>query len=290
MKNYLIFDIGGTFIKWSLIDENYNIIKSNKFESNGKTTSAKVLMKKIGDKINKIEQEENILAIGISTAGTVNPIDSTMLGDIENIKDYSGLNIKKELSVYTNKRIFVENDANAAIIGEMILLNENCKNILMITLGTDIGGGIIIDRNIYRGSNGFAGEVGFQIIDNKRWGEHFSTIGLINSIKTNYNLNLTAKEILESKEMKIQNLVDYWYKGLANGIANLIVSMNFDSIIIGGGISESELFNISKIQNYTNQFLKLSQFVSSYKLLKAKRGNNAAIYGMTKIIKDSLDN
>lgn len=291
MKKYLIFDIGGTFVKWAIINSNFEIIENSKWPFNGKIEGKEVLIKKISNKIEEIEKQIDISAIGISTAGIVDPNTSEMAKITHNIKNWGGTNIKKELSFFTKKPIFVENDANAAIIGESTAKHlTNHKNILMITLGTDVGGGIIIDNNIYRGTHGFAGEVGFQFIDgNKRWGETASTKGLIELIKERNNVEISTYDILNSQDEKIIKSLDIWYKKIANGLTNFIVSFNFDAIIIGGGISESELFDLNKITDYINGFLLIPEFKHSYKLYKASMGNNAAIIGMTKIINNSID-
>ncbi len=287
-KKYLIFDIGGTFTKWAIIDNNYEIIKNDKFDFDGKTNDAKNLMKLIGQKIQEISDEYPIEAIGISTAGIVNS-KTTQIISSANIKKYNNLILRDELKPYTNKPIFVENDANAATQGEYSQKDlNNFSNLLMITLGTDIGGGIIINKNLYTG-NGTAGEVGFQYINNgQRWGEYFSAKGLIKLVQEFNKREMSTYDILSSQDVDILKTIDYWYTGLANGLSNLIASMNFEAIIIGGGISESQYFSLEKIQNKINDFLKIDQFIQSYKLFKATQGNKAAIIGMAKIINENI--
>lgn len=288
LKEYLVFDIGGTFIKWSLINEYFEIIKSDKFALNDQK-DAILMFDQIGLIVKEIEKDNQISAIGISTAGTVDPFSSKVLGKNANIKNYGGINIKEQIKKYFSKLVVVENDANAALIGETTLQKINKPNILMMTIGTDIGGGILIDHKLYHGSSATAGEIGFQYVGNNlRWGKHFSTVGLINLIKENLGINIEAGEILMSNDDGIKSIVDIWYKGLANGIANLIASFNFDLIIIGGAISESKLFDLGKIKSYIDEFLELPQFINSYQLIKAQFGNKAAILGMVQLINQSL--
>ncbi|MBD5423075.1 MAG: ROK family protein [Mycoplasma sp.] len=292
MKNYLIFDIGGTFVKWAITNENYEIVEQSKWPFKGKEEGKIVLIQKIKDKYHEIKSNYKIEAIGISTAGIVDPNSCQINGIAHNIKDWGGTNIKKELADLNVKNIFLENDANAATIGESTVKNlQNHKNVLMITLGTDIGGGILIDRKIYRGSNGLAGEVGFQFISNEevRWGELCSSIGLINLVKEKTKKELTTYDILESNDQEIKSVLNHWYKMIGNGLANLLVVMNFDAIIIGGGISESNLFDINLIKENISMFLaKQPVFNETYQLYKASLGNKAAIIGMTKIINENI--
>lgn len=285
MKKYLIFDIGGTFIKWAIVNQNHEIIQNYKFAFDGKKLGAKKLLEEIGKKVIEIESNWKIDAIGISTAGIINPKTTQIMSDAANIKNYNGIILKNEIKKFTNTKIFVENDANAAVIGESIEKNvKKYKNLLLITLGTDIGGGIILNNKIYRGYSGIAGEIGYQIIDNKRWGSYFSAKGLIKLVKEFNNRELTTYEILNSSDPNVIDTLNYWYEGIAKGIANMLLIMNFEAIIIGGGISESTFFDIKKIQKNIDIYLVEPKFKESYKIFKATKGNSAAIIGMAELI------
>ena len=285
MKQYLIFDIGGTFVKWALIKQDYKIIENSKWSFNGKEEGSKILIEKIKEKIKEIQKEKQIDGIGISVPGIVDPVSSKIVGENINIKDMNGLDFKKELQGLINGEIIVENDANAAVLGETTTDElKNCKNLLMITLGTGIGGGIIIDNQIYHGSSGMAGEIGNHIYQGNRWEWYHSSIGLIRMIKDNTGLEMTTYEILESKDNKIKELLNEWYKGIAHVLANMIIIMNFEAIVIGGGISESPHFDLELIQKNIINLIVQNQFHNSFKLYKAKLGNSAAIVGMTKLL------
>lgn len=286
-NEYLIFDIGGTFIKWAIVDSEYKIIENDKFNFDGQNNDAKKLMELIGKKIQLVSQTNSIKAIGISTAGIIDSKTTKILSS-SNIKNYTNLVLRDELKQFTSLPVFAENDANAATLGEYTNPNVQAfKNVLMITLGTDIGGGIIINNHLYTG-NGTAGEVGFQIIDGLRWGEFFSAKGLIKLVKKMNNKEMTTYDILASNDLKIIDAVNHWYTGIANGLSNLVVSMNFEAIIIGGGISESKYFSLDKIKNKMNEFMKINEFINSYKLFKATLGNKAAIIGMTSILNKNI--
>lgn len=289
MNKYIVFDIGGTYIKWAIISENYTIIENSKFAFDGKKDGAKNMIDEIGLKIMELEKKYEIKAIGISTAGIVDPQTTKILSEAANIKNYKNIVIRNELKRFTNKKVFVENDANAAVMGESTEKDlEKYKDILLMTLGTDIGGGIILDNKIYYGHSKFAGEIGYQIVDNRRWGDFCSAKGLINLVKERNDVVMTTYDILESKDKNIQKTLNYWYESIAKGITNILVLMNFEAIIIGGGISESNLFNLQLINENVNKYLLEPEFTTQYKLFKAKKGNNAAIIGMAKIINNGL--
>ncbi len=292
MKNknnlkYLIFDIGGTFIKWSIIENNFNILKTDKYSFDATIKSGIELLSSIGRKIQEISEEFEITAIGISTAGDVDPKSSTIIGSTPNHKDYTGLNIKKILSEFTKLPIFVENDGNAAVIGESV--NGNLKKYndgILLTLGTDIGCGIMINRKLFRGYSGSAGEVGYFNVDGKRWGTYFSARGLIKlSEKINVS-NFNPEEILASRDKEFIEISEYWYKGLAAGISNIIALLNVEAVIIGGGLSESGIIDLKKIKSLIDFNLEEKHLQSSFVLLNSLNGNQASIDGMCELIND----
>lgn len=290
MKNkYIIYDIGGTFIKWAIVDSEYNIIEKNKFPFDCKNRDCKnELIPIIGKQIIEFKNKfENIKGIGISTAGDVNRNTTEILGSTPNHNNYTGINFKNELSKYTSLELIVDNDANCAVLGEAV--NGVLKNIdvgILITLGTDIGGGIIIDNNIYRGWLGTAGEVGYMNVLGKRWGSYFSAIGLSRIVKEKHNKEISPEEILKNNEL-IDD-INYWYQGLSIGIANLISLFNPKKIILGGGLSESNLIDLNKINELKNKILIEKHLINSCKIELSKNGNDSAIYGCIKLLNQKL--
>ncbi len=289
MNYYLVFDIGGTFIKWAIIDSELNIIRNDKWAFDGKKEGKKVLIQKMGEKILKVDKEYEIKAIGISTAGTVDPKSKKIVGQLFNIKDMDGLDFPKELKKFKNIPVFVENDANAATIGESTNKElQKYSNILMITLGTGIGGGIIIDKKLYHGGSGMAGEIGNHIYHGERWEYYYSSIGLLRMIKEKNKVDISTYDALVSKDKEIIKTLDEWYEGIAHVLANMIIIMNFEAIIIGGGISESKHFDLERVRSKIINYIPQKQFHNTFKLYKAKLGNSAAIIGMAKVINDSI--
>ena len=289
LKKYLVFDIGGTFVKWAIIDSNYNIIENSKWSYDGKNEGKDLLVKDLSSKIQEVEKNMKIDGIGISTAGVVAPISQKIMGENFNIKNMENTDFRHELKAATNTFICVENDANAAIMGESTTTDlQSFKNILMITLGTGIGGGIIINGKIYQGTKGIAGEIGHHLYNGERWEYYYSTIGLLRLVKEKTNLDLSTYEILESKDPQIVSILDSWYEGIAHVLANVTILMNFDAIIIGGGISESKLFDLDLIRKKMIEFMPLEPFHDSFKLFKASLGNSAAIIGMAKVLNEKI--
>lgn len=165
MKNFSCFDIGGTFIKYGIVREDGVILTNGKFKtpnSNCCINIPKILI----EYINKIRKSYSIESVGISTAGQVDSIKGEIIYATDNLPNYTGTKLSKIIENETGLKCSVENDVNAAALGEMWKgAGVNKKNFVCITLGTGIGGALIIGGRLYRGTSGIAGEIGHIIIN-----------------------------------------------------------------------------------------------------------------------------
>ena len=162
MKKALAFDIGGTKIYSAIIDEKGKIISDIEKNPTPKNfCEIKNLFEKI---INKYEQDVDVVAF--STCGAVNNSNDAILGSTGNIvSDYP----KMPFKTLSSKPVFVENDANCAAWAEYeIGASKGCLNSVMLTLGTGVGGGIIVGGKLLKGQNGAAGEMHFKMYCDKR--------------------------------------------------------------------------------------------------------------------------
>ncbi|MBR0277485.1 MAG: ROK family protein [Clostridia bacterium] len=151
-------DLGGTDTKYGVIDIKGNIIFKDIIPTN--CESCEKLVDSIAEKCNRLMNEYNIESIGLGVPGIV--IDGIV--DASNIPLYK-VNLKKMLEGRVNVPVKIENDANCAAFGESYAgTGKDVKNIIMLTIGTGIGGGIIIDNKIYKGKGG-AGELGHMCIE-----------------------------------------------------------------------------------------------------------------------------
>ncbi|MFH1050827.1 MAG: ROK family protein [bacterium] len=161
---YIGIDIGGTNIKSGVVDSSGNILLGNSFKtgtSEGPTANLMQIKKSIFEMINKFP---SIQSIGIGVPGIIDK--SGVLNVSPNLPEWHGINIHDELKKDFNLTIAVDNDANAAAIAEMETgAGKDTENFIYITLGTGIGGALIINKKIYRGCEGGAGEIGHTIIN-----------------------------------------------------------------------------------------------------------------------------
>ena len=156
-------DLGGTNIKAGIVDANGNILRSDSIETR-KGAGAKVLIQDMAKLVQRLIDLEGITAdkikhIGIGVPGIADNQAGIVVKAV-NI-NFSNVNIRHEMQKYFDVPVYVENDANCAALAESLFGEaKGVKNSITLTLGTGIGGGIIINNEIYQGSNCAAGELG----------------------------------------------------------------------------------------------------------------------------------
>ena len=157
---YIGIDVGGSHIRTGLLDEKFNIVEYNDIYIN-KEIPADNIKDKLIQSINNVINEE-VKYIGIGFPGTCD-IKNKVVLKTSNV-NYLQFDIVKTLEEEYNIPIYIDNDANCAAIGEMYKGNlKNVENGILLTVGTGIGSGIVINNKIYRGSSFNAGELGHMI-------------------------------------------------------------------------------------------------------------------------------
>ena len=158
--NYLCLDIGGTALKIAVLDENGNILIADNYPVNFDNYSTPIIetaldKSKLFLSKNKIEKLDGI---AISATGQIDVNKGMVVGTGGNIRNYEGSEFKTLFEKTYNVKTTVINDANSAVLGEVFLGNaKNYKNVIMITIGTGVGGGIVVDGNILNGNLGLGG-------------------------------------------------------------------------------------------------------------------------------------
>jgi glucokinase len=209
-KYTLGVDLGGTSIKTGIVSEKGKIIKKISVESksaDGPDAVVEQIKKAINELLKK--SKKKIYGIGIGAPGVV----SVKKGTVENPPNFPAwekVNLGKLIEKEFGKKVFVENDANAAAIGELIFgVGKKYDSFVMITLGTGVGGGIIIDNKIYRGEFGAAGEIGHLTIDHNGPQCNCGSKGCIEAyVGNNYLVSRIKKELTDHPESKIWKLTD----------------------------------------------------------------------------------
>ena len=302
---YLGIDIGGTSVKLGLVTDKGKILASDNYDvafDNYKTPIFETVKKSIERflKDNSINKNE-LMGIGVSATGKVNSNTGVIVGVGGNIKNWCNTEIKKELEEIYNLKTTVINDANSMVIGEQwIGKAKNYKNIIGITIGTGVGGGIIVNSNVLLGSIGIAGELGhFSINSNGKvctcgnigcYEQYASMTALIKNVKEKYsdigNLSISKDEIngkyifdeLEKGNKELESVVINWIEDIGKGLVSLTHIFNPEIIIIGGAVSKQEKLFIKPVRNYVLSHV-MQKFGENLKVEAAELENSAGLVG-----------
>ena len=291
-------DIGGTTIKIGAFKEDKTLLSKWHIKTNPNCLFSS-LSKSIKDYMHKegISPEE-VYGFGIGVPGIVKDgiaVSCVNLGwENVDVRD----EFQKALGFQSN--IIVLNDANMAGYGETNFCDSKLDTVVFITLGTGVGGGVIIQQKIFEGAQGFTGELGHIPIDTKY---NFqcacglkgcletlsSSKGMLNlakyfqhSLPTKLRIDehLTTKDIIDAARTKDTLAVKVFEEActaLARALAALAVIINPDAFIIGGGISNAKDFLLETVQKkYKEVCIKQAQDIKIY---LAKLKNDAGIFG-----------
>lgn len=280
--NVLCFDIGGTQIKAMIKSETEEIelegIKSRASEGAGP------VKEDILAYMHKIVEEYDIDGVAISTAGMVDPATMTIAYANENFKNYIGFDWPNLIKEEFNLPAAVENDVKSAALGEYYYgSGKDFDSLFALTVGTGVGGAMIMDGKVYRGASGQAGEIGYMPMDGTVLDKAGSTSSLINRGKEiypekAYENGLEIFEAIDNGESEAIDLMDHLTSQLAIGISNIMLIANPSLILIGGGISEQKEKFIDPIKEKIRAIVPANIYDSTT-ITSTSLGNKSGMYG-----------
>ena len=302
-------DVGGTTVKVGFFETDGKLIDKWEIQTN-KEDHGKAILPDIARAIdNKLAQEgiskSEVEGIGIGVPGPVRN-DGVVNGCVN--LGWGIINVAEELGKLTGIQVRVGNDANVAALGEMWKGGAmGCTDVIMVTLGTGVGGGIIVDGQIVAGFNGAGGEIGHITVNNDeiepcncgQYGcleQYTSATGIVRMAKRKLAksneetslrkfTNLTAKDIFD--EAKAQDavalqLVDELGEILGGALSNMACVVNPEVVVIGGGVSKAGQILIDTIQKHFVESCFHACRDTRFEL--ASLGNDAGMYGCMRLV------
>ena len=290
MMYYICIDIGGTSIKYGVLSEKGEIFIDGTVSTkvtekeNFILSDVKKLIRNILDEYRNYE----IKGICVSTAGVVNPEKGEIAYAGPTIPKYTGTKIKEELEKEFSIPCEVENDVNCAGLGEYWKgAGKGSKSMVCLTIGTGIGGSVILDGKLLNGIGYTAGEIGYMDVNGSYIQNIASSKYLVEKIqkekeeKEGITDAITGVDIFElakkGDEICIAG-IDEIISNLAVGVRNIIYLLNPEVIVIGGGITAQKEYLEEKIRKEVNDGM-ISDMFRKTRIELAQQGNQAGLLG-----------
>ncbi len=318
-KVYIGVDIGGMSLKGGIVNKNGDIAFKSNVKLNVNNENNKTFLDSLKHLLNELliySSNHNFVVIGIGF-GVPGFVDNNE-GIIESTTNLniSKLNLKEELK-YLNVPLFLSNDANVACLAEIRFgIAKKYSNAVMLTIGTGIGSGIVINDQLFEGNEGKGAEIGHMtlVVDGNKcncgrkgcFEAYASATALIkytkeamlknhSSLMWEYvnndieNVNgLTAFECSKKLDSSACFVVDKFIKYLSEGILSLCNIFRPQVIIIGGGISNQGDYLITKIKNYCEKFKYGFSDCPKPEIVTAYYKNDAGIIGAACLVMDNV--
>ncbi len=310
MKKYAFgVDIGGTTCKMGLFDTSGRLLDKWEIPTNKENRGAGILSDVAAAVEAKLVKEgigkDEVAGIGVGVPGPVN--SQGVVSGCVNV-GWGTLDVEAELGSLTGFAVKAGNDANVAALGEMWQGGaKGCKDVIMVTLGTGVGGGIIVDGKVVAGFDGAGGEIGHITIDPAeqetcncgRRGcleQYTSATGIVRLAKKKLAADpretslrnhepLTARDIFDeakAKDAAALELVDEVCKILGTALSNIACVVNPEVIVIGGGVSRAGEILTERVQKYYKEAAFPACRETRFAL--AGLGNDAGMYGCVQML------
>ena len=308
MEYAIGIDLGGTSIKYALVDKAGNSFFEGKLPSFASVSAAKVMEQLIKAatllKDEAAKQDWNVLGIGLGTPGIVDETNRIVLGGAENIIGWENIDVASLMEKQMSLPVVVGNDANLMGLGETKYgAGRGCTHVVFLTVGTGIGGAVIIDGKLFNGYANRGTELGHvPLIAN---GEHCAcgAVGCLEyyastsaltrrfsilakeqnlSFDTEINGDLIVRLYHEDFPLAVECMNEHFYY-LGRGIAGFVNIFSPQRIVIGGGVAESGSFYLEKIRAVFKKHV-IADCALNTKIVAAELGNKAGLIGAASLI------
>ena len=310
-KIVLACDLGGTNLRMAAIDRDGNILYRTKRDT-PKSDRADEIVRTIVEEANECRDatrsKGNVEAIAAAVPATVS-VEKGILMKSPNVPCLDGFRMVAALENELNIKAVIENDANAAAVGENWLgASKGCKNSIMVTLGTGVGGGIIVEGKVLRGIDGTAGEIGHICVEpfgapcgcgSRGCVEQYSSATAIVRLTRELEPQYPKSELQNKSRLTSADIYEAGLRGdelarevfrlmgfyLGISLVDLINILNPEVIVIGGGAAAGWDLFIGHVEDQIRSRAFLEPGVRA-KLVPAVLGDDAGILGAARIAFD----
>ena len=310
MKQYIGVDIGGTTVKAAVVDENGKIVRRSTIPTLPTRPFAEVAAD-IAKQIQELSAGEKIEGAGVGCPGTIDSA-SGVVKFSANLY-WTDAPLGEELGKRTGLSVRVSNDANVAALGETRFgSGKDYTDTALITLGTGVGGGLVVDGKLFEGYRGMGAEIGHTVVEvdgvkcncgRKGCLESYaSATALIRdtvfAMQTDRNSAMwefvgddlnkvdgrTSFECAKKGDKTAQGVVDRYLKYLAEGIGNIVNVFRSQAVILGGGVCAQGKYLTEPLQKLVDEYSYGADPQYNTKILIASLGNDAGIIGAASLM------
>ena len=302
MKYGFGVDLGGTTVKIAYFDATGNLLDKWEIPTVTANSGAQILPD-IADSINKYIdtkdiQRSSILGLGIGVPG---PVDSKgIVNKCVNL-GWGVFNIADELEKLTGFSVKAGNDANVAALGEYWMGGgKGCDNMVFVTLGTGVGGGIVIEGNLLHGTHGSGAEIGHMVLNRNETAvcgcgkrgcveQYCSATGISRLARLRGMGDMTCKDIFDTGKAgnpEALAVLDEYYEYLGEFLGSLCSVVDPETVVIGGGVSKAGQVLIDGIEPKFQKYV--FHAASNVRFTLAALGNDAGAYGAFKLALDAF--
>lgn len=284
MKEYVCVDIGGTAMKYGVVQEEGKFLETGEIPTEAWKGGPGIL-EKLEQICEEAGRRHHLSGICISTAGMVDCEKGEITFSGPQIPDYAGTGLKKRMEERFGLPCEVENDVNCAGLAECLAgAAKGCASAVCLTIGTGIGGAILFHDRVYHGFSGSACEVGYMNIPGGMFQDLGSAGALLSRVAGEKGLaaaDIDGKWVFEQAEAGdgcCIRAIDEMADVLGTGIANICYVLNPEIVVLGGGIMSRKEYLLPRIQAGLKKHL-LPAVREKTRIAFAQNGNQAGMLG-----------
>jgi glucokinase len=307
MQKFVIgIDVGGTNVKLGLVSLSGGIVDRTILNTKTYIRDKKVLTAAICEGVRELLKnnhvpKQKLLGIGIGLPGLIDPIKG-IVNFLPNIPRWRDVPLKKIMEKELNVPTFLENDVNLIALGEWKFgAGRGNRDLVCVTLGTGVGGGLILNNQLYRGPGFCSGEIGHIPLNES--GPKCNCGGracleryvgnryLLERIKKIFKKELSLEEVHVLAIQGNPKALRFWQETavqIGNGLVGLVNLLNPTRIIIGGGIANCHQFLFPTIQQTIKKRAMRVQGAMA-KIVKAQLGNDGGLFGATVLVQQTMN-